>query len=312
MTTEIKAKTEKESFIALVRRSVDEKLSIRLLLEFLSSMIFIFCINSILALGEMDVPFFHFFYFYNIGVGIWIALTSIVILFWTRQTTVSAVMINLTLSLKRKEITATEFWSSLAAQFIGGFLGAVSVYALVNHVNHGIPIPHDAPYAMGGAMPKLKGLFVNTPTETSLLNPWMSINFIHGEEYGLPVVYTYAVIQGFINATWIIVAFIANAFVNKKTNNIYQEFGWRYIILLIGVSITTIFSANTTNWIRLLSPAIVNAVVGEEHGILLLNTTFVYIAIQMIGVAIVYFVLVLGDTIEHEHEKEKNKERKES
>ncbi len=305
MGTNIYVNKDKAKWVDWIEKKVDNSLSLRLLSEFLSSMIFIFSINIVLALGEVEIPVFRFFYFYNVGVGLWIAFTSMIIFHWSRQTTISSTMINLTIVHRRGEITTKEFWTSLTFQFIGGFFGAILVYIIINHLLYGIYEPGvDVQYAMGGAMPKLKGLFVNTPAQTSIFNPWMAINFAHSDSHGLPFIYSYAVIQGFINASWVVIAFLLHSIVDNKTNNLYKAYALRYIILVVGISITTIFSANTTNWIRLLTPAIVNTIAGEEHGVLILNTTVVYIAIQMIGVAIVYFNLVLRDTLKEEKESE--------
>ncbi len=296
--------TKKMNWVSWIENQVDEKLSLRLLSEFCSSMIFIFSINIVLALGELEVPVFHFFYFYNIGVGLWIGFTTMLIFHWSRKTTISSTMINLAWVHRRGEITTKEFWTSLLFQFIGGFLGALAVFVIINHalnehLDYDWTTSEDV-YAMGGAMPKLKGLFVNTPVEKSIFNPWMAINFAHSDQHSTSFVYSFAVIQGFINGSWIIIAFLLNSIVNNKTKTIYSEYAFRFLILVIGVSVTTIFSANTTNWIRLLSPAIVNFIMGETHGALIMNTTLVYIAIQFIGVAIVYFSLVLRTVVEEE------------
>ncbi len=301
MTTEVINK--KDISIGMndwLKNEVTNNIWLRLLGEFLSAFFFIFIINLIIALGEDGVPFFRFFYEYNLGTGLWIGLMTMFAFVWSQNTTLSANFINLVLTRKRKEINNREFFCSTIFQFIGGISGALLVYMIA-----GVAINStDKLHAMGGALPKLKGLVNNnvSPDQVSWLNPWQSINFVESAS-NKGFVYLYAVIQGFINATWIVVAFILNSLVDKKTTNRSQQLLIRYIILVVGISITTIFYANTTNWVRLLTPTLVNVIAGEENSLLVMNTTFVFIAVQSIGILIVFFELLSKEEGENIGEK---------
>ncbi len=306
MTTKVEVNSEIVlHWTEVIKNEVNGNFWLRLLGELLSSMFFVFSINLIIALGEDQIPVFKFFYNYNIGAGMWIGFMTVVSFVWFQRTTLSANLINLSLIYKRDQINSMEFWWSVLFQFIGGIAGALMVYLFAGTVLAG-----DGLHVMGGAYPKLKGLtnanvgLTGAPgnvDHTSILNPWMSIDFTKMDNK--IYTYSYAAIQGMINATWIIVAFILNSIVDQKNNNRTKQLLLRYIILVVGISITTIFYANTSNWVRVLTPTIVNVIMQKEGSLLVLNTTLVYIAFQLIGVLVIYFELVWKDVIEPEEQK---------
>ncbi len=275
--------------------NIRNNLWIRLLGEAASALFFVFSINLIIALGEDGIPFFKFFYNFNIGAGIWIGFMTLVAFVWSTKTPLSANVLNLVLASRRGELTKEEFWLSVVFQFIGGLAGALMVYMVA-----GVMVDADMStlHSMGGALPKLKG-FINTNVtpDNAGINIWQSFNFVDhfsldGENPHLIYIYLYAIIQGGINATWIIIAFYLNRMVDKKNvNNRAKQLALRYIILVIGISITTIFYANTTNWIRLLTPNIINLIVGGEHSLLIFSTTIVFICVQTTALLFMYFKL---------------------
>lgn len=288
MTTKIEANLNfKKNWI---EEAVTNNDLLRLLGEFLSSMFFIFSINIVVALGEDEIPFFKFFYNYNIGTGILIGSMTMLAFVWGRKTSLSANMINLTLNKKNGKLKNNQFWTSLIFQFIGGIFGSLLVYIIAHSLTNDQSL-----HSMGGAYPKLKGLTLNNVEVTNFFNPWKSIDFV--KTYDRKFVYAYAVIQGFINASWIVIGFVLNSIVDSKTNNKTKQFLLRYIILLIGISITTIFYANTTNWIRLFTPTLINVIMGQENSLFVMQTTIVYVLVQTIGVIIIYFELILKDSL---------------
>ncbi len=305
MDTEVQSNAKlKKNMTELVKDKVTNNFWLRLLGEFLSAFFFIFFINLIIALGEDDVPFFKFFYEYNIGAGLWIGIMTLFAFIWAQHTTLSANFINLILTRKRGNISNKQFWNSTVFQFAGGVCGALMVYLIAGMAMQST----DQLHSMGGAFPKLKGLVNNNTNGGTIINPWATYNFVENYNSGdisKGFVYAYAVIQGFINASWIVIAFILNSIIDNKTNNRSKQLLLRYIILVVGISITTIFYANTTNWVRLLTPTVVNVLMGQDNSLLVMNTTLVFIAVQIIGILIVFYELVWKESM---NENKENKE----
>lgn len=283
----------KKNIFEKIKDVVQSNLLYRLVGEALSALFFILVINSVIALGEDHVPVLNFFYDFTFGTGIWIATMTIIAFVWSTNTTLSANVLNLVLAYRRKDVNKVEFWTSIVFQFLGGIIGALIVYFIAGAVVD-LDAPGEPLHSMGGALPKLKGLTLTNVENTSIFNPWQDVNFItkYGPSSGdahYAFIYLYASLQGVINASWIIIAFYLNSIVsNKNSNNRVKELLWRYIILLIGISITTIFYANTTNWVRLLTPNIVNVLAMRNNSLLILSTTLIFIAFQCIGLWYVY------------------------
>ncbi len=283
----------KKNIFEKIKDVVQSNLLYRLVGEALSALFFILVINSVIALGEDRVPVLNFFYDFTFGTGIWIATMTIIAFVWSTSTTLSANVLNLVLAYRRKDVNKVEFWTSIVFQFLGGIIGALIVYFIAGAVVD-LDAPGEPLHSMGGALPKLKGLTLTNVENTSIFNPWQDVNFItkYGPSSGdahYAFIYLYASLQGVINASWIIIAFYLNSIVsNKNSNNRVKELLWRYIILLIGISITTIFYANTTNWVRLLTPNIVNVLAMRNNSLLILSTTLIFIAFQCIGLWYVY------------------------
>lgn len=301
MTTNIESTNIdlKPSFGSKIKNGVQSNIWIRILAEALSSFFFVFTINVVISLGESKVGLFSFFFKYNIGGGIWIGFLSMISFYWFQVSGISSNFINLVICHRRGQVNNKELTISVPAQFVGGLLGAIMVYFVAVKAI----VPDDQSiHAMGGAMTKIKGLVNTNVTEEqlSIINPWVSRNFatefVGTSKVGY--VYLYGIVQGLINAIWIIVAFILNSIVDEKTNNKTKQFILRYIILIVGISIATIFYANTSNWVRLLTPALVNVFTGRyEEAVLVMNATFLFIIMQMIGIAIVYFEVLWKDSI---------------
>ncbi len=310
MTTQVVSQ-KKDKWTDKIRHNANSKYWFRLTGEFLSSFFFIFVINLLVALGEDDIPVFNFIYKFNIGMGLWIGFMTLMAFVWAQKTTLSANIINLALSHRRQEITNGTFWTSVPVQFIGGVLGALSVYFIAGYLIHG---GSDGIHAMGGAFPKLKGLTSTNTAGGTFVNPWATINFVDRWMEGTMTkgyVYLYAVIQGFINASWIVIAFVLNSITDDKTNNRTQQLILRYIILVVGITITTMFTANTTNWVRLFTPTVVNVIAKPgKDTLLVMDTTMVYIAVQMVGLVIVYFELLWKDIVAEKIREEKKQELK--
>ncbi len=299
-----------------ITKKLNDNLPLRLLAEFLSSMLFIFFMNLVLALGEDDIPIFRFTSNYNFGNGIWIGFMTMVGFYWFQKTGIATNLINLTLKKMRGQIDGTTYWSSTVVQFVGGIFGALFVFFIAAQF---VDLSTDPMHAMGGTKPKIKGMIntnvsndalykfwaVDGKVQTSFLNPWESYDLVNNlYSTNKTLIYIFAAGQGLVNASWIVVAFILNSIVDDKANNKTQQFALRYIILIVGISVTTIVYANTTNWVRILTPTIVNVfndwskgTVEYHHSILVLQTTMVYISMQMIGVVFVYFEIVWKDSI---------------
>ncbi len=292
--TIIEAK-DQPTLLGRLNDNIRNNLWIRLLGEAASALFFVFSINLIIALGEDGIPFFDFFYNFNIGAGIWIGFMTLIAFIWSTKTPLSANVLNLVLASRRGELAKDEFWLSIVFQFIGGLAGALMVYLVAGVV---VDADMNKLHSMGGALPKLKGFINTNVTDVNAgINIWHSFNFVeHYSSDGInphPLyIYLYAALQGTINATWIIIAFYLNGMVDRKNiNNRAKQLGLRYIILVIGISLTTIFYANTTNWIRLLTPNIINMIMGGDHSVLIFSTTLIFICVQTCALLFMYFKL---------------------
>ncbi len=329
MTTTTKANQD-YSLSERITKKLNENMPLRLLAEFLSSMLFIFFMNLVLALGEDNIPIFRFTSNYNVGNGIWIGFMTMVGFFWFQKTGIATNLINLTLKKMRGQIDGKTYWSSTVAQFAGGIFGALFVFFIAAQF---VDLATDPMHAMGGTKPKIKGMIntnvsneamykfwaVDGKVQTSFLNPWESYDLVENlYDTNRTFIYLFAAGQGLVNATWIVVAFILNSLVDDKSKNKTQQFALRYIILIVGISVTTIVYANTTNWVRILTPTIVNVfndlnkgTVAYHHSIMVLETTMIYISMQMIGVIFVYFEVVWEDSIGAKQKEFAKNEQKE-
>lgn len=280
MTNQVEVINEKKNWLNKATDWANSNYWNRMLGEALSAFVLIFTINFVISLGEIGIPVFHWIYRTNILSGVWIGFMTMVAFTWTQKTTMSANMINLLITKRNKQINKKEFWGSVVFQLIGGFFAGFLIYFFVAYLIEPSTWPPNAPHIMGGTQPGFKGLFLNEP-----------LLFRDNTAQA----YIVAMFQGLTCSIWIIIAFMLNFVVDKKTNNETQQWIFRYIILIVGISITTAFYANTTNPVRLLSPAIANAIMGRDYGLLLLSTTFTFILFQTIGMAFIYFELIFKE-----------------
>ncbi len=293
MTNQVIVTKEKRTISESITAWANKNFFNRMLGEALSAFVLIFAINSVIALGEDGVKPFTIIYKTNLGSGLWIGFMTMWAFTWTNKTTLSANMINLLLTKKDNRITKKEFWWSILFQFIGGFTAGFLVYAIAALASPDWYLG-DA-HIMGGTKPAIKMYWLEDASSMSGL-----IDFTDNTDFA----YIFAAIQGLICSTWIIVGFMVNRVADDKSKNATQQWLIRYIILIVGITITTMFYANTTNPIRLLSPAIANAVMGRTHGSLYLSTTIVFILFQLIGMIIVYFEIFAIKRTDKEREED--------
>ncbi len=297
-TVETKLKLEKK----IIRDHVSNNFWLRMLGEFLSAFILIFTINFIISLGEEGIPFFKQVSNINFTIALWIGSMTFLSFLWSQRTSLSANFINLIMTYRNKQISAKDFYTSIPFQLIGGIMAAMLVYVIAGFIDYDhITGTFDPNWneleVMGGTIPKIKGLW--TADGQGLLT-WAPVDLFHEREIDVWT-YAFAAFQGTINATLIVVSFTLNTFADRKYNNGKESLAIRYIILVVGISITTIFYANTTNWVRLFAPAVVSTIKDPSYapggGSLMLTTTITYIAFQMIGIIAVLNTKYLREEI---------------
>lgn len=261
----------------LIRNRVENNYWWRLLGEMISAFILIFSINCGQALGEVGFSGFYYIYSWNILTAFWIGSLTFLSFIWMKKTTLSSNFFNLVINYKHNVINKKEFWSSLPFQFLGGFFAASLILLIC--ISHN---DENKRLVMGGTIPSIKGLFINDNTSINYSN----LNTIYNRiDFSGKFIYLFALIQGLINSMAIIFLYICNTKIDKKkSENI--SLVYRYFILIIIIFFTTILYANTTNWIRLITPAIVSAIYDWQDEFL--STTLLFIFVQAIGLLVVY------------------------
>lgn len=265
-----------------IKQKVSNNFWTRMLGEMLCAFLLIFTINTgqgigeslFAATGKASHEWYNvFYYIYNINIvtALWIGSWTFLAFLWMRKTSLSSNFFNLVISYKHNDINRKEFWSSLPFQFIGGIFAAFFTIIICLNI-------HPTTGAMGGTITSMKGIFLNSPHS-------FDISAVD------PIKYGYAATQGLINAFAIMFLYTVNTIIDRRHGN-GVALSLRYTILIISIAITTIFYANTTNWVRLLSPAIVSAV--NNWDTQFLTTTLTFIAVQTIGLLMVYFLITVN------------------
>jgi len=102
--------------------------------------------------------------------------------------------------------------------------------------------------------------------------------------------YGFSSIQVLINALIIIFSFFVLKSVEKKYNIGFISKLIRYIMLLSLVTSSVILTANTTNYNRLISPAIIDMIFNQsKDAVRKFSTTCTFICLQSLGLIVVYF-----------------------
>ncbi len=266
----------------------------RLILESISAFIMVFIINFGITLGEAQVPFFDVIYNTNILIAIWIASWSFLSLLIFRKTGLTINMINLIMSFRSDDMNKNEFIGSFLFQFIGGLIAALLVWFIIDFgLEENLHLVEDV-NSMGGTTPYIKGLFFAREYGVDSWSnewwdgvgaiAWKPVSINSNWKFG------FAAIQGLVCGVSIIISMYINNFIDDKFNTKWTLVG-RYFVMIILISITTILSANTTNWVRLLSPAIISQIdswVNGEMQQTILYTTIIFILFQSIGLLFIY------------------------
>ncbi len=274
-----------------IRIKVNDNLWYRLVGEAVCAFILIFSINLGITLGEAEVPFFDAIYNINFVIALWIGTFTWLSFLWFKKTNLSSNMVNLIMNFRNSNnLNSKKLWLSILFQFLGGLLAALLVWMIVDLGISNITKHHVN--SMGGTTPYIKGLFLAREFGENGWNvswmgkgaiAWHPISFTNGDKYGI------AIAQGLVCASSIILSFYLNVFVDDKFE--YKTaIKLRWLILIVLISLTTIMSANTTNWVRLIAPAIVNQFnsLVNDNGSTMLYTTLLFIAMQTLGILFIY------------------------
>ncbi len=258
-----------------MKETLNNNFWLRMLGEMCGAFLLIFIINSGQAIGESLYKLnggshevynlFYYIYNWNLITALWIGSWTFVAFILFRKTSIACNFFNLVISYKHNEITKDEFWHSLPFQLIGGLFAAYFVIIISLSIN-------DVTGAMGGTITSMKSLMTNN-------------DHIFDFNKGESIRYGYAAVQGLINAFAIIFLYTINVIIDRN-NGKGKALTLRFLVLVPTIFITTIFYANTTNWIRLLSPAVMSAINNWETEFL--TTTLVFISTQTIGLLVVY------------------------
>ena len=283
-----------------IKKLVSNSISYKLLFEFLGSFTIIFLINIFLSLGEMNISdwFFNIFHtIYNVNVlsALWIATITIIAFIFYKKTSICSNALTLVIQYKNEKINRKVFYYSAMAQLAGGVLASLIVYLITmgfaiwltadyNTYNDFTNVIH----SMGGGTPYLRGFFTHaTNGEYESFNLYKPIDFSSYDNKGIQ--FGYSSIQGIINVLIIMTTFIFVNIIEKNFNRYTHKILLRYIMLIVLISISIVFSANTTNWVRLISPTIINGIFAHniESGYRI-ATTLVYIMFQFIGLIFIF------------------------
>jgi len=255
----------------------------KFLLEVFGAFSIVFIINFFISLGEANIPFFWIFNNVVAVEGFWIATWTFLFFLFFEKTGVSSNALTLIIDFRNKNINFKQYILLFFGQLMGAILSSLFVFALVqllivNNSKHLNNI-----HVMGGAIPYIKGLFTNKGTLA-----WNPIDF-NMEPHGIGA-YGFSSIQGLINALIIIFSFFVLKSVEKKYNIGFISKLIRYIMLLSLVTSSVILTANTTNYNRLISPAIIDMIFNQsKDAVRKFSTTCTFICLQSLGLIVVYF-----------------------
>ena len=252
-------------------------------LEVLGSFSIVFAINFCIALGEAKIPFFWIFNNVIAVEGFWISTWTFIFFLFFERTGVSSNAITLVIDFRNKNINFKQYILLFFGQLIGALLSSLFVFSVVQLliVNNSKNLNNI--HVMGGAIPYIKGLFTNNGTVA-----WNPIDF-NTEPHGIGG-YGFSAIQGVINASIIMFSFFMLKSVEKKYDIGFRSKAIRYIMLLSLVTSSVILTANTTNYNRLISPAIIDMIFNQsKDAIRKFSTTCTLISLQSLGLMVVYF-----------------------
>ena len=284
----------------------NNSLAYKILFEFIGSFVLIFLIDIVFSLGELNshiwfMNIFRIIYKINLFAAMWIATMTFVAFLIFEKTSITSNSVTLIIQYKNKKIEKDTLVFSVTAQFLGGIISSLFVYFIMmgfaiwlvptyNSYNDFISINH----TMGGSSVYLRGFITNGNIDQyKFYNLYSSIDFSSLENKGTQ--FGFSAIQGIINAFIISISFIIISFVEKKYNRNVTKKTVRYIMLIVLISISIIISANTTNWDRLISPAIINAIFTNNiTGVYRIGTTLTFIFFQTFGLIFIllsdYFI----------------------
>ncbi len=236
----------------------------RMPFEFLSAFILIFIINLGLSLGQANpnIAFFNGIFNINILTAAWISFFTLVAFGLFYYFGISVNVVTAVLAKRNGTITNwLEFIVTIGFQLIGSILASLVIYEIILAINNS----NDFQNSLGGTTATLKGLFLYNGDFS-----WGNVSF-----YETWQCYLFSFVQGLINGISIIFLFLGNLIIDYKSNTSISMFFNRFCVMTFIFSITTIFSANTTNIVRLLGPAIVTEIF-DTQTYSILGTTLVY------------------------------------
>lgn len=236
----------------------------RMPFEFFSAFVLIFIINLGLSLGQANpnIAVFNGIFNINVLTAAWISFFTLVAFGLFYYFGISVNVVTAVLAKRNGTITNwLEFVVTICFQLVGSILASLVIYKIVLAINNGAAFEN----SLGGTTTTVKGLFLYNGDFS-----WGNISF-----YEIWRRYLFAMVQGLINGISIIILFLGNLVIDYKSNTSMSMFFYRFCAMTFIFSITTIFSANTTNIVRLLGPAIVSEIFHTQT-YSILGTTIVY------------------------------------
>ncbi len=286
--------TEKKQFIGKIKSLVNSSFLYKLVFEFVGAFTLIFLIDLGLSLGELNgqiwfLKFFHVIYDINFLTAIWISSFTLIAFIVFERTCIASNAVTLVIQYKNKEIIKRDFYSSFGAQFLGGIIASIFVYFIM--MGFAIWFIHDYSnysdftnelHIMGGSSEYLRGFFTHGND-----NSYQAFNFYKPIDFtskSSGIRFGFSSMRGIINAFIIGSSFIFMNLIGKKYNSNFLKIAVRYIMLIVLISLSVILSANTTNWVRLISPIIVSgAFTHNAEGGYRILMTLVFMIFQSLG-----------------------------
>ncbi len=278
--TKIKFKDTKLKFFIISKRfksKIANRFWTRMPFEFLSAFILIFIINLSFSLGQANPNIIIFNGIFNINVvaAAWISFFTLIAFGLFHYFGISVNVVTAVLAKRNGTITNwLEFIVTILFQLAGSVLASLLIYEIILAINHG----SDFENTLGGTTTTIKGLFLYQGDFS-----WGNISF-----YETWRRFLFAFIQGLINGTSIIILFLGNLIIDYKSNSSLSMFFYRFCAMTFIFSITTIFSANTTNIIRLLGPSIVSDLFHTQSSPIF-GTTIVYGITNSLALIYIFF-----------------------